>query len=116
MNGRSWRQYLIKDERTRHNILNSNTEYNRCSLPRLCAQIGEQEYNKYTKELELEKREEDKIEHKIRELRKLKNKARLHPTKEQGPNNKRRKAENNQYISITEIWGEPERTTSTKNY
>ena len=74
-----------------HHLLNSRSEYNRCSLPRLSAQIGEGEYSEYNKELEKEKKEEEKIETKIRELRKHRNKQRLHPIREQGPKTKRRK-------------------------
>ena len=53
--------------------------------------MGDKEYIKVGKEIEIEKVEEDKIENKIRQLRKAKNKARLHPTKESGPSMKRRK-------------------------
>ena len=35
---------LIQQERDQHQLLNSRTEYNRCSLPRLCKQMGEGEY------------------------------------------------------------------------
>ena len=82
---------IIQTERNKHYLLNSRSEYNRCSLPRLCTQVGEGEYKEYNKELENEKKEEEKIESKIRELRKARNKARLHPTKETGPKTKRRK-------------------------
>ena len=73
---------LIQHERKNHHLLNSRSEYNRCSLPRLCTQVGDGEYKKYNKEPELEKQEEEKLENKIRELRKVKNKARHHPTRE----------------------------------
>ena len=107
---------IIQSERTDHVLLNSRTEYNRCSLPRLCTQIGEQEFKKYGDELELEKLDELKIENKIRQLRKEQNKARLHPTREQGPSTKRRRTgDKNEYISIHDIWGEPEVTKQTKN-
>ena len=106
---------VIQNERKQHNLLNSRSEYNRCSLPRLCTQVGDSEYNKVGKELELEKLEEEKLEYKIRQLRKEKNKARLHPTRESGPSTKKRKIGNFEYISIKEIWGEPETTNPTKN-
>ena len=105
----------IQVERKHHHLLNSRSEYNRCSLPRLCAQIGEGEYKEYNKELELEKTEEEKIEKKIRELRKHRNKLRLHPTREQGPRTKRRKLNNTEYISIEETWGQPETSKPRKN-
>ena len=47
---------VIQKERNDHNILNSRAEYNRCSLPRLTTQLGDQELKKYEKKLE-----EDKI-------------------------------------------------------
>ena len=63
---------LIQEERNHHSLLNSRTEYNRCSLPRLCTQIGESEYKKHGDELESEKKLEERIEAKIRILRKEK--------------------------------------------
>ena len=105
---------LIQSERKHHNILNSRSEYNRCSLPRLTTKMGEDSYKEFGKEIENEKNEEIKIEKKIRELRKIKNKARLHPTKEIG--SKRRKInEENKYITINEIWGKPTISTQMKN-
>ena len=75
---------IIQNERKEHYVLNSRTEYNRCSLPRLCTQVGDGEYVRIGKELEQERVEEDKIEYKIRQMRKNRNKARLHPTKQGG--------------------------------
>ena len=106
---------LIQAERTEHNILNSRTEYNRCSLPRLCTQIGEGAYENYSKELDKEKIEEEKIENRIRQLRKARNKARLHPTREQGPAKKKRRVQENEYVNIKEVWGEPGPREPTKN-
>ena len=37
---------LIQDERKSHWIMNSRSEYNRCSLPRLTARLGMKEYDK----------------------------------------------------------------------
>ena len=61
----------------------------------MCTQIGESEYKKHGDELESEKKLEERIEAKIRILRKENNKARLHPTKEGGPSKKKRKIEKN---------------------
>ena len=105
---------LIQEERNHHSLLNSRTEYNRCSLPRLCTQIGESEYKKHGDELESEKKLEERIEAKIRILRKEKNKARLHPTKEGGPSKKKRKIEKNEYITIEQVWQKPEVTAAKK--
>ena len=106
---------IIQQEREKHHILNSRTEYNRCSLPRLCTQVGEGEYKKYSTELDNEEKEEEKIEARIRALRKARNKARLHPSKEMGPNKKRRKLDENEYIDVAEVWGQPEKSVQTKN-
>ena len=104
----------IQAERKDHYLLNSRTEYNRNSLPRLCAQIGDGEYKKVEKEIQEEKKIEEGLEYKIRQLRKEKNKARLRPTKESGPSQKRRKINSTEYININDIWGEPENSVQEK--
>ena len=76
----------IRKERKHHHLLNSRTEYNRCSLPRLSTQT----YKEYNRELEDEQKSENYVEMKIRELRKQRNKARLHPTKETKPTKRRK--------------------------
>ena len=58
---------------------------------------------------------EEDIENKIRQLRKEMNKARLHPTREQGPSKKRRKITENEYINIQEIWNKPKISTTQKS-
>ena len=103
----------IQSERQDHILLNSRTEYNRCSLPRLCTQVGEGEYKNYSEQLDLEKKEEEKIESRIRQLRKERNKARMYPTRE--GDKKRRKLNSEEYIRIDRIWGEPEITKQAKN-
>ena len=95
----------IQQERKKHTLLNSRTEYNRCSLPRLTTNMGDKIYKDYEKELKLEKQEEIVIESKIRELRKTRNKERLHPTRENGPKKKKRKNDNETYVTIQETWG-----------
>ena len=84
-------------------------------MPRLSTQVGDKQYKEYEKEIEQEKLGEERIDKKIRELRKEKNKARLHPTKPSGPNSKRRKIDKNNYVSIQEIWGKPDIIKPTKN-
>ena len=37
---------LIQEERRSHHIMNSRSEYNRCSLPRLTTRLGLKEYDK----------------------------------------------------------------------
>ena len=74
--------------------MNSRSEYNRCSLPRLSTQVGENEYKKYSNELLEEKKQEETLEKKIRQLRKERNKARLAPIKGENLSTKRRKLNN----------------------
>ena len=97
---------IIQQEREQHNILNSRSEYNRCSLPRISTQLGESEYKIYNDELTAEKEQEEHVEAKIRQLRKLRNKSRLVPLKREQENTKRRKLnENNDYVAIQEVCG-----------
>ena len=105
----------IQKERQEHFVLNSRTEYNRCSLPRIRAQVGEQDMKEYNEELKKEKMEEEKIEKLIINLRKQRNKARLMPVKGQDQGTKRRKLNSQEYITIQEIWGKPEKTEPKKN-
>ena len=115
----------IQQERQEHQLLNSKSEYNRCSLPRLSTMMGENEYKKYNESKEQEKIEDEALDKKIRELRKKNNKARLHPTKEGGPKRKRRKigTSTQDYVDIQEIWSkqatseqETHKKTPTENY
>ena len=89
-------------------ILNSRSEWNQSSLPRLTTRIGdlEQEVKEYEKELRIEKEKEEKIEEKIRQLRKTKNKARLNNDRT-NPVRKRQKLDEEKYISIRTTWGHP---------
>ena len=97
--------------------MNSKSEYNRCSLARLSTMMGDNEYKEYNDSKEQEKIENEALDKKIRELRKEMNKARLHPTKEGGPKQKRRKigTGTNDYIDIQEIWGKPTTTRQEKS-
>ena len=105
-----WLEFFIV-----HELMNSNSEYNRCSLPRLSTKMGENEYKEYNNELEKDKQEEEILDKKIRELRKEANKKRLHPTKEHGPKPKKRKVEPQEYITIEEIWGNPRKSGQEKS-
>ena len=97
----------IQHERNKHTLMNSKSEYNRCSIPRLTTKMGEKEIKEFNKEQEQDKLEEEELDKKIRKLRKEINKNRLHPTKEEGPNPKRRKVGKADYVSIDKIWGKP---------
>ena len=63
---------IIQEERS-HHILNSKSEYNRCSLPRLTAKLGEKEWKRKEKENESEKEREQRLERRIVEMRKTRN-------------------------------------------
>ena len=60
-------------------IVNSKAEWNQCSVPRLVMRIGnkEEDIREFEREMMEEKKKEDKIEAKTRNLRKAGNKARL---------------------------------------
>ena len=60
----------------KHFILNSKIEYNRCALPRLTLKLGDKNVKELEKDIEEEKRKEEVLERKIRELRNRKNKER----------------------------------------
>ena len=98
---------LINQYRESHDILNSRTEFNRCALPRLATRLGEMEMEKWGEELKEEKRREDHIEEKIRQVRKERNRARLLPIRGE-PARKRQKM--SEGISIRSIW----KTTSVR--
>ena len=49
----------IQEERSKNNIMNSKSEYSRCTIPRLTAKMGDKEYDK--------KRDKEKEEEKIME-------------------------------------------------
>ena len=104
----------IQVAREQHHILNSRAEYNRCSLPRLSTQLGDSQYKQYSSELELEQKTDAELDKKIRELRKIRNKERLVPAREGNAGTKRRKINNNEYVTIEENWGPPVRTTPKK--
>ena len=57
---------LIQEEGKRHLIMNSKSEYSRCSIPRLTTKLGDKEYRKgRNKELEAEKEGEMRIKSEI---------------------------------------------------
>ena len=82
---------FIQEERN-HFILNSKSEYNRCSLPRLTSNLGNREWKKRKKEEEEEKEREAALERVITTMRKERNNRRKDNTKRQDePAEKRRK-------------------------
>ena len=91
-------------QNTHHNILNSRSEYNRCSLPRLSTRLGDKEYKKYEKELEEEVRKEETLENRIREMRKNRNRNRRTRHQQTQPPAKRRKTGEETYTRTCRVW------------
>ena len=89
-------------------ILNSKAEYNQSALTRLVTRLGdrEKEMKEWEKEKLIEKEKENKLEEKIRQLRKQNNKIRLQTEKNHQPKKKQRTETN--YISIRDTWGPPQ--------
>ena len=89
----------IQHQKQRNHILNSKSEYNRCALPRLTANLGEIPVGRMEKELNEKKRkekeEEKELQQKIRDLRVRRSMDRREMTKEnEQPAKKRRKLGN----------------------
>ena len=92
---------LIQHESKGHHIMIPKSEYNRCSLPRLTAKMGEREITRFKKELEEEKRKEEALENEIKMMRKERNKERIgEHTKREQPSEKRRKLEESRWVSV----------------
>ena len=105
----------IQKEAEKSSILNSKAEYNSCCLPRLVTRLGdrESEIKEFEKEILEERKADEIIEEKIRNLRKKNNKARLQT--ETHKTQKKRKISENTYINIREVWGQPPPTAPKKN-
>ena len=92
---------VIQHENKGHHMLNSKSEYNRCSLPRLTAKMGEYEVKKFKKELEEEKRRDEELANQIKQLRKDRNKSRItEPPEKEQPAGKKRKLEDNKWLKV----------------
>ena len=96
-------------------ILNERSERSQSALPSLVSRIGskEAEIKAFEKEIEEEKKIDDVIEEKIRNLRKRKNKARL--IRETNTQNKRQKTSNENHISVRDTWGKPDPVAPKKH-
>ena len=89
----------IQNQNMKNNILNSKSEYNRCALPRLTANLGEIPVGRMEKELNEKKRkekeEEKDLQIKIRDLRVRRSMDRRETSREnEQPAKKRRKLGN----------------------
>jgi hypothetical protein len=91
-------------QNTHHHILNSRSEYNRCSIPRLSTRLGDKEYKKYEKGLEEEKEKEEMMEKRIREMRKMRNKNRKPRSQQTNPAPKRRKTGQKTFTRTCSSW------------
>merc|ERR1712240_388930 len=95
----------IQQEAQGGELLNSRSEYNQTTLPRLVTRIGdrETEMKEWEKQIRNEKDYEEKIEEKIRIMRKGRNKERLRTEKNSQPK-KKRKTETS-YVSAMCLFG-----------
>ena len=57
---------LIQEKRETSHILNSKSEYNRCSIPRLTTKMGEKEIKEWEKNREKSSREEKEQEAEVK--------------------------------------------------
>ena len=66
---------LIQENR-HHNLLNSKSEYNRCSIPRITLKMGDSEMKITDKKAEAEMKKEEMLMAKVRDLRKERSRKR----------------------------------------
>ena len=71
-----------------HHLLNSRSEFNRCSLPRLTVKLGDRELGELTEKLKEDQKKEDRLEKMISEWKKMSKKRQCCPSSDQ-PNSKR---------------------------
>ena len=110
-------QYFCRYHGQKDDVCNF-TEFSPSSaLPRLVTRYGklEDEMKEYEKELKREKSREEEFERKLREMRKVRNKARLRNERNLNPPSKRQKTEEDRFVSIRTTWGAPETTAPRKN-
>ena len=83
----------IQNQKKKNHILNSKSEYNRCALPRLTANLGEKPMEKLVEKQKREEKEEERIlQGKIRDLKvKRSRNRRGMPNEIEQPAKKRRK-------------------------
>ena len=113
----------IQEEQKKHFLLNSKSEYNRCSLPRLTAKLGNKDYDKIRQEeLRQEKEEELRVREEIRVRMKEKCKRRkqeLHTDEMQERENKlhkkRKVGETGEYKTVYQVRQEEKRERENEN-
>ena len=96
---------LIQEYKETSHILNSKSEYNRCSIPRLTTKMGEKEIREWEKTRKISKKEENEqeadVKRKIYEIRKEKMKERRSGENDTMPQ-KRRKLDSERFMSVME--------------
>ena len=100
----------IQEEKVKHYILNSKAEYSRCTLPRLTARMGEEEFDKKRHEEKKKERDEEEVVRKEvarRKKERCKNRGKeIHQQEEieEEKKQKRRKInENGEYKSVIQL-------------
>ena len=95
---------LIQNNRTKHHLLNSKSEFNRCAIPRLGLKMGENEFKEKRQELKDEAENERQLEERIQRLRKNINKHRHETWREADqPKRKKRKLAPGEVLTGEEI-------------
>ena len=61
---------VLIQQNKNHMLLNSRSEFNRCSIPRLTVKLGDKEMTELANSMRLEQKKEDDLEKTIRELKK----------------------------------------------
>ena len=93
----------IQHQKQKSFILNSKSEYNRCALPRLTANLGEIPVEKLEKRKREEREEEKELQGKIRDLRvKISKTRREKPREIEQPAKKKRKTGNTSFKRVIE--------------
>ena len=79
---------LIQQNRM-HHLLNSKSEFNRCSLPRLTVKLGDREMSELAEKMKIEQRKEDQLEKEIKEMKKQSQKRSPENQADHQPSSKR---------------------------
>ena len=99
---------MIQQERNKHHLMNSKSEYNRCALPRLTSKLGEVELGKWREKDMEEMKHEASIEEKIRSRKKKKSLERAERARRMDkdqPKKKRRKVDKEDKDSMATVKG-----------
>ena len=107
---------MIQSRKTKHNILNSKSEYNGCALPRLTAKLGEENFSRMEKERKEEKLAEKELEIKIRNLKvKQSMQRRGEASRSNQPAEKKRKINSAEYKRVIQEESKGEKRKADQN-